>query len=108
MSLGIAYNRIGKAPKDEETFRKALGSAEPSTLSRFHIHSPDELFVSPRDNQPFVIRYGTPPGVPGSMKDILAYEQVGARGTRFVLYSDPYVDEVSAAKWKEIAPPDAQ
>jgi hypothetical protein len=52
----------------------------------------DQLFVSPRDGQPFAIFYGCPVNNDG-LNTVLAHEQVGANGTRYVLTQAGFVKE---------------
>ena len=82
MHIGSAYNRFNtqyaKAPAgvaDLKPFLKEFGS-------------PDDLLRSPRDGQPYVICWGVDLSVPQpwvQSTGVLAYEQHGAQGKRYVL-----------------------
>ena len=59
----------------------------------------DEAMVSPRDNQPFVIIYGADDTTPKNA--ILAYEQQGAGGTRWVVTMDQDIKELTDDEFKK-------
>ncbi len=77
----------GKPPADEDEFKTFLKEASNTNLlkAEFQITDIDKLFISPRDNQPYVIYYKTisqsqgPGGAP-----VVAYEKTGVNGKRFV------------------------
>jgi hypothetical protein len=58
----------------------------------------DDVFVSPRDGQPFVVCWGfdlSAPKPPGSPPLVLAYEKTGKDGQRYVLTTFRQVELVS-------------
>jgi hypothetical protein len=61
----------------------------------------DELFVSPRDGQKYVVRYGLRPD-PGGETEAVAWEAVGQGGARFVALSVGYVEEYGEAEFNEL------
>jgi hypothetical protein len=66
----------GQPPKNQQEFEQYLKSLDPQEYATFDATSPGDLFVSPRDGKPFVIKYGTnagPPGADGSTP-IIAHE----------------------------------
>jgi hypothetical protein len=60
----------------------------------------DELFVSDRDGQPFVIKYGQSGGVMSKLP--VVFEKEGKDGVRQVAYTNGQVEEVDAAKYEEL------
>ena len=73
--------KTGKKPTsidDLKSWAKRLSKAE---LDQLGIPDPETAFVSPRDNQPYVLvkSAGSTPA------DILAYEQVGEGGKHYVV-----------------------
>src|SRR4051812_33675923 len=67
--LCMANARSRTPPADENSFRKVVeefGKQNAGMFERFHITSTDEVFLNPRDQQPFGLRFNVPPGVPGS------------------------------------------
>jgi len=85
-----------RPPADEADFKKILAEAGDSILRRAGVRTVDELLVSPRDSQPFVIAYGKQ--APALLdKGIVAHERTGVAGRRLVAYSLGYVSEVDEA-----------
>lgn len=90
----------GKPPESAADLRKFLGGLEGQARAagepppanargtRF-----DGYFVSTRDGQPFVIRYGTAVSYDPKSTDILAAEAVGVGGKRLVAYANGTVVE---------------
>lgn len=91
----IAQNR-GRPPKNEERFRKYL-EQNMMILENFGVESIDDLFVSPRDNEPYEIIYG-------KRAKIVAYEKVGVDGKRMVADDLGIVKEVDEAEFAELVP----
>ena len=93
-----AASHQGKPPANEAELRKflatlesqarAAGAAGPARGTRF-----DAYFVSTRDGQPFVIRYGTPVSYDPKSAEVLAAEAAGVGGKRLVAYSNGTVVE---------------
>lgn len=63
----------------------------------------DELLVSPSDGQPFVVRYGKA-AAPLVSRGVIAYEQTGKDGKRFVGYRLGYVEAVDEEKFRTVVP----
>jgi hypothetical protein len=100
----------GQVPKNEEDFKRFINSLDTAALDRVKaasgVSNIEELFASERDGQPYVFFYGQPPaGVTG---DVVAYEQSGIDGKRFVGYSLGAVAEVDEQKFDELVPPAAR
>jgi hypothetical protein len=110
--LAMYYGRsrsqnMGQPPADEQAFRKYLATMSAEDLKKdFNVGSIDELFISKRDNQPYVIMYGTnnnPPTGPGS-QPVVAYEKTGVGGKRYVATELGGVEEVDEARFKQLVP----
>lgn len=99
-AYGIFANLNGyKGPKDEKALRDFFKNhhrgrvllercgADPDNL--------DEIFVSKRDGEPFVLRYG----LRGQADHAIVFEQVGVDGMRQIALSR--VIEVDAAKYDD-------
>ena len=84
----------GKTPADEKTFKEFIRKSDPAAKV-------DEMFVSPRDNEPYVVRYNQKLGVPGQFAPIIAYEKAGSGGRHMVARSLGQVEEVDAAALKD-------
>lgn len=95
-----------QGPANEQAFRKHIRSVpdfqlkanglDPATL--------DATFVSERDQEPFVILYGsTISRISGDSTQVIAHEKSGKNGKRLVVYASAKVDLVDEAKLKELA-----
>ncbi len=101
-SLAVAYGAYtrdnrGRPPKDEKAFRKWLDKQGPDYPQILKVESIDEIFISSRDNEPYVIAYG-------KAKRIVAYEAVGVEGKRFVADDLGVVEELDEATFDERVP----
>jgi hypothetical protein len=93
---------MGRLPASDEAFKQFLKTVKPEELQNFGITvDVDSCLVSPRDKKPYVINYkavaGTPPPPtkPGERptaglggRQLLAWEQEGSGGKRYVLYAE--------------------
>jgi hypothetical protein len=108
--LAIVYGRFlarhqGKPPADEAEFRKYVESLSPADLTPLGIDDSKRLFISDRDNKPYVIIYGQPKGPPGpGGAAVIAYEQEGKAGKRWVASSLGAVEEVDEARFRQWVP----
>ena len=104
-NLSLLYGRFlsahrGVPPKDEAEFKGFVASLPDE--AKTHIPPVDELFVSERDNQPYVIVYGK--STSGGPADIIGYEQTGVGGKRFIANSVGAVQEVDAETFSKRVP----
>jgi hypothetical protein len=66
----------------------------------------EAVFVSDRDQQPFVIVPGASiRGMTGTEAPLVAYEQTGVGGRRLVAYANSKVEEVSDDRLQELLGP---
>ena len=89
----------GQAPPDEAALKKFIPTLSAGELTAMGVDASnlDTLFTSPRDGQPYVVRYrqsGT----------VVAYEKEGKNGKRYVAYSNTQVEEVDEARLKQLVP----
>ncbi len=68
-------------------------------MSNLDIANVDQLFLSERDQQPYVVLYGKRPA---NANDLVAYEQTGVGGKRLVGYSIGLIAEVDEAQFQEL------
>jgi hypothetical protein len=109
--LAVLYGQFiarhgGQPPASEEEFKAFIDSLDESELPA-EIEDREQLFVSSRDGKPYVVLYGKaatsgPPGPAGS--PVVAYEQEGQGGTRFVASSMGAVEEVDEPRFAEWVP----
>jgi hypothetical protein len=100
----------GQRPKSEEEFKRYLHSLDTATQDRIKtgagVSTVDELLISERDGQPYVIFYGQPPA--GVATDLVAYERTGVDGKRFVGYGVGAVAEADEQAFAGLVPPAAR
>lgn len=101
-ALAIAYGQCtsqsrGRPPRDEAFLRKFIERQGPAFLESLQVESVDELFVSPRDGEPYVVIYG-------KQSPVVAYEAVGEDGKRWVADNVGAVEEWDEATLREKVP----
>jgi hypothetical protein len=95
----------GRPPADEAEFKAYIKTLDPSALKSFNITDAESLFVSPRDKKPYVILYGGANGPPGpGGQPVVAYEQEGVMGKRYVASNLGAVEEVDDKRFRELVP----
>ena len=99
---GMARTLQGRGPASEEQFKAFIAEKGAKTMERVGVANADELLVSDRDNQPYVVIYGKPPA--GMNPDVVAFERNGVEGIRLVGLGIGYVQEADQAKFKELVP----
>jgi hypothetical protein len=89
----------GQPPPDEAALKKFIPTISPDELRALGVDSSnlDALFTSPRDGQPYVVRYR-------QSASVVAYEREGKNGKRYVAYSNTKVEEVDDAQLKQLVP----
>jgi hypothetical protein len=108
--LTVVYGRYlsqhrGRPPGDEAEFKKYVQSLRPADLKSFGIDDPSRIFISDRDDKPYIIIYGEPKGPPGpGGAAVFAYEQEGKAGKRWVASSIGAIEEVDEARFRELVP----
>jgi hypothetical protein len=107
----------GQAPKDAAELRAwAEANVKPERYQLMGITSLDDAFVSPRDNKPYVVRpvdksqmhTAIPPDKPATAvrgAPVVAYEQQGQNGRRFVAYAFGEVGELPEAAFQRLLAP---
>ncbi len=108
--LGILYGLFigqhrGRPPKNEAEFKKYIESKGTDYLDHMGIASVDDLFVSERDSQPYVIYYGKMgPNVPALGGPITMYEKIGAEGQRFCASELGTVEKIADEEFLRAVP----
>ncbi|MFN0022037.1 MAG: hypothetical protein ACKVP0_27630 [Pirellulaceae bacterium] len=97
----------GKPPASEAEFKAFLKETKNADRLKetFKITDIDKLLISPRDNKPYVINFGTMSGNlgPGGLP-VVAYEKEGLKGKRFVASALGGVVEVDEAEFRKMIP----
>jgi hypothetical protein len=83
----------GRLPANENEFKQHINSQGGESV--------DEMFVSERDNQPFVVLYGRDAVNPVN-SGIVAFEKQGLEGKRLVAYRSGSTEEVDDARFREL------
>jgi hypothetical protein len=91
-----------QGPKDEAELKTFLKEMAPIRLERMQVdpNNLDALFISDRDGQPFVIRFGVSGGI-GST-DAVVFESQGSGGKRQVGFTDGSVEEVDNSRYDQL------
>ncbi len=107
-TLAVLYGQYrgekGQSPPDLATFKKFIESLPADRLMG---NTPDELFMSPRDKQPYVVIYNVKPtGMPGGPDPVplIAYEQTGVGGKRYIADVMVGVQEVDEGAFQTLLP----
>jgi hypothetical protein len=90
-------------PKDEAAFKSFIQKGMPShrlEMMRVDPNKVDDLFVSERDGQPFVIKYGQSGGVMSKLP--VVFEKDGQAGKRQVAYTNGKAVEVDEGRYQEL------
>jgi hypothetical protein len=105
MYLSYAVAKNGGGPANEEVLKKYLHSVDAIQLETSGIDPKaiDSVFISERDQQPFVVLYGQSfTRITGDSQQPLAYEKTGKNGRHLIAYINAKVDHVDDAKLKEL------
>lgn len=95
--LSVFYGRYmsqnkGQTPTSEKQFKEFIQKVDSSV-------NVDELFVSPRDNEPYVVRYKEGMVAPGA---VTVHEKTGVDGQRMVSLSTGEVRTVDETEFKKL------
>jgi hypothetical protein len=96
-AYGIIVNADHHAPKNVEEIKKLLSGLHKADI----VPDPEEILVSTRDGQPYVIIYGVNLGMVAPSPEILAYEKKGAEGKRYVLLMSRDVRQITDEEFKQ-------
>jgi hypothetical protein len=108
--LAILYGRFlgpnrGRPPQDEAAFKRYLNSLSPDYLESLGVTSIEDLFVSERDGQAYVVTYGKlGPPVESFGGQVTMYEQQGLEGKRFVADELGTVRELAEEEFRALIP----
>ncbi len=92
----------GQLPPDEKALRDYI-AGETAMMKEFGLGSVDDVFISRRDGQPYVVLFGK--GIlEGDGGGIVAYEQAGKDGQRFVGYRAGNVEIISDEEFRKMVP----
>jgi hypothetical protein len=96
--LSIYYGQFrqanqGRVPKDEAEFKGFL-----QKLPGFDEAKVTEMLTSPRDKQPYVVRYKAPPPPQG----VVMHEATGLNGIRFAVNINGAVLELDEAQFQSL------
>jgi hypothetical protein len=100
-SLSSAYAvQQKKKPASIDELKAWAKKLDKTELARLGIEDPESAFVSPRDNEPYVLvkSAGSGPG------DVLAYEKTGAGGKHYVVTPMGSAFELDKAELKRRVP----
>ena len=113
----------GRMPKDEQEFKTFVREMPGEQLSALGVRDVEKIFVSSRDGEPYVIRYGqnsSPmggalprgkeivinPKLPGGgvSQPVVAHEKTGVKGQRYVVFGMGQVELVDEGRFQQLIP----
>jgi hypothetical protein len=100
--IAVLYSQFvsahgGEIPRTEEDFKSFVQSLGPGVLDRAGLSGLNELLLSRRDDKPFVVHYKS---VDWKLNHVIAYEQVGVGGTRFIASDLGAVSEIAEQQFQ--------
>jgi hypothetical protein len=93
----------GRPPATESEFKQYVAERGEPLFKAAGVSTADELFVSPRDNQPYVILYGNEAAKLIS-RGIVVHERTGVGGRRLIGYRIGSVEELDDAEFRKLVP----
>jgi hypothetical protein len=108
--LSVLYGQFlsqhgGQPPANKDEFKKFVTSLASGDSSSAGVDNPEKVFISDRDNKPYVVLYGKPKGPPGPAgSPVIAYEQEGKGGKRWVASALGALEEVDDARFQKLVP----
>ena len=102
--LDYAVPKNGAGPADEAALKKHMKAMPDFVLASNGIDPAvgDALFVSDRDQEPFVVIYGQGIGaISGKSKQVIAHEKTGVRGTKLVTFVSGKVESADEAQLQQ-------
>ncbi len=97
----------GRPPASiDELRRHAERSVTPEEIAAFGAAKVDDLFISPRDGQPYklISLPRLPPPAAGQRGPVVIYEQQGQEGKRLVAYLGGATEEVDEGQFRQLVP----
>jgi hypothetical protein len=108
--LAVFYGKFigrhrGQPPANEAEFKAFLKTIPATELALFGVENVEGIFTSSRDQKPYIVLYGSPSSKAAESPDrVIAYEQDGAKGKRFVAFVIGKIDEVDEARFRQLVP----
>jgi hypothetical protein len=103
--MQFAGQHRGQGPRNEAEFKTWIKALPPSQLASFDVKDVESMFISSRDTKPYIVKYGTASGVPGAGgMTVIAYEQQGVEGKRYIAGSLGQIEEVDETKFRSLVP----
>jgi hypothetical protein len=93
-----------RPPANEADFKAFISESGDALLKSAEVGTVDELFVSPRDNEPYVIAYGSEAAKMLSRGGVVIYERSGKDGRRLVGNRGGFVNELDDAEFRRLVP----
>jgi hypothetical protein len=96
--------RGGVGPRDANEFKRFIRAEGSGDAQRLHVDLTqlDQLFISPRDEQPYLINYGLRLADEQNKRQIIVAERVGHNGKRAIGDLRGWVEEVDADQAAEL------
>jgi hypothetical protein len=109
--LSVFYGRYvgqhrGHTPANEQEFKKFIEAMSKDQLASMQVSNIDDIFISSRDKKPYVVLYGLVSKTANELPSatVVAYEQEGKDGKRFIARLLGAIEEVDEEQFKQIMP----
>src|SRR5438046_2088009 len=91
-----AFAHRNTGPPDEQSLKKHARGMDSRNIESLgiDINRLDEVFTSPRDQQPLAVRYGLAVSNLGQNAPLVAHEQTGVRGKKLAVYANGRIEEL--------------
>lgn len=90
-----------RPPASEVEFKRYIAERGDPVLKLADVSTVDELFVSPRDNEPYVLLYGND-AAKLIRRGVVTHEKTGVDGRRLVGHRMGFVDELDDAEFRTL------
>jgi hypothetical protein len=102
--LAVLYGKYlaahrGQPPADEKIFREFILSLPPNELASANVTDANAIFTSTRDQKPYILIF-----TGQTAESVVAYEQEGVAGNRYIATALGDVREVSLAELQQLVP----
>src|SRR5207244_7020713 len=102
-----SFSHKGAGPADEPALKKHARGMDRRNIESLQIdlNRLDEVFTSPRDQQPLKVRYGLGVTNLGQNAPLVAYEQTGVHGKRLAVFANSRLEELDEAGLQKLLEP---
>jgi hypothetical protein len=101
--ISFMNNNAGRPPASEDEFKRYVAEKGGPVFDSAGVSTAEEMFISPRDNEPYVILYGNDAAKLLS-RGIVAHERTGVNGSRLVGRRAGSIEDLGEAEFRKLVP----